>query len=310
MTTVEKVGQMALFAGDVSWDTLMLVSSELPGPDEKALVSTCIDSVGGVAANAAMACAKAGTSVRLLSVVGDDAAGGWVRQQLADLGISTHLDAADGPTARAVILLDSDGEKRLLLYPGSGMYPRAASVEAVDLTSVSWLHTALYDVGCAATLIDRCRRADIGWSIDLEPATIPSDRDALRPALRGCDTVFVNDQAWTVLGADAAAWLESLQVRWIVRTRGPAGARLLSDEDDIAVAAPDLSEPVRDTTGAGDALAGWYVTGRLGGQPPLAALRRAVIAASWSVRNLGTSTAFPTRSQLDMILGSAPQEKE
>lgn len=287
-----------MFVGDVGWDTAVLARTALPEPDEKVLAELCADGVGGVAANAAAACARAGIRTTLCSTVGNDLFAPIIRDTLRSEGIAVTLDEGDGPTTRAIILLDHTGEKRLLLYPGSGMYPHHATVTAVDLSEKPWIHTALYDLETGSHLIARCREAGSPWSIDLEPATIPADFDRLANALDGCNTVFVNQRAVSVIGAGAVDRLLAAGVDHVVETLGPAGARVTSGSGSTGYRPPNNAEPVRDTTGAGDALAGWYVAGRVRGLPPGDAVRQGVAAASWSVRTIGTTNSYPTEREL------------
>lgn len=288
----------ALFVGDISWDTTLVVD-HLPGPDEKVVASVFVDSIGGVTANAAIACSLAGTSSTLVTGIGSDIAGrsAIAAAEKTGLMVNAHV-SPDRSTCRAVITLDNSGEKRLVLAPGAAMYPPLSAVQELDLDDVTWVHTALYDLDAAATLIQRCRERSVPWSIDLEPATIPAALDELQPHLHGCTTVFANLRAAQRLGPSMAEDLSHLGVRELVQTLGPDGARLTSDRQVTAVPAPNVSAPVRDTTGAGDALAGWFVSERVAGRAAEVALRTAVDAASYTVRLHGASASYPTRRAL------------
>lgn len=288
----------ALFIGDVSWDTTVL-APRMPEPDEKVLAELCVDAVGGVAANSAVACAMAGTDVVFYSTVADDAGGESVASALEHLGLTARLETTGGATARAIIMLDDGGEKRLFLYQGHRMYPSVAAAATLPLDGVRWMHTAVYDAESAATIITRCSEASIPWSIDLEPATIPRDLALLSPHLDGCQTVMVNARASAAVGPDVVERLFALGVKEVVETRGPDGVRMHRPGIEATdVRPPALASPVRDTTGAGDAFAGWYVAERVRGSSIELALQRAVSAASHSVQFLGTSASYPMRSEI------------
>jgi ribokinase len=186
--------QAALFVGDVSLD-LTLRIPRVPEPDEKLFVDAIAEAPGGVVANAAVAAARAGVAVRLLAHLGADPASDAVQARLADSGVGVETDAGEGALCRATILVDRDGEKRLLLYPGQSMYPTGAQIQDIDLRRVGWVHTAAYDIEAAALLAARCREAGIPWSVDLEPATFPDGIAVLEPVLRGGGTVFCNARA-------------------------------------------------------------------------------------------------------------------
>lgn len=296
-----------LFVGDVSWDTTV-VAPELPEPDEKIVVDACLDAVGGVAANAAAACALAGADVLLCSSVGDDTAGAAVKADLARIGLPAQLETTLGPTARAVIILDAAGEKRLFLYQGDRMYPSADGLATISLDGVRWVHTALYDRAAAATLLRRCRADGIPWSIDLEPATIPVDLSDLAEHLIGCAVAIINSRAAAMLGADPVGLLRSLGVHTVIETLGGRGVRVHEQgADAVAVIPAPLAGPVRDTTGAGDAFAGWLVAGLLRGSSLLASAEEAVRAATLSVQSVGTIASYPTRADLIDSLQPSPE---
>lgn len=291
---------LAMFVGDVSWDTT-IVAARLPELDEKVIVEVSIDAVGGVAANSAAACALAGADVLLVSIVGNDMFGVAVKNDLASRQLNSTLVTTSGATTRAFIILDSTGfgEKRLFLYPGDRMYPSLHQVEALELTNVDWVHTALYDLPASAELISRCRKNSIPWSIDLEPATIPDDFPQLGQHLDGCSFVIVNSRAANVLGAEVVGRLRALGAQTIIETLGPDGARVNQANNTTITIPPQLPMgKVRDTTGAGDAFAGWLVSGMLQGTSIEEATNQAVAAASLSVQRLGSVSSYPTREEM------------
>jgi len=296
----------ALFVGDVSWDTTVL-APRMPEADEKVLASLCADSAGGVTANSAVACFRAGADVAFYSTVGADVAGEAVTADLARQGLAVTLETTPGATARAVILLDADGEKRLFLYQGDRMYPSATTTATLPLDDVRWMHTALYDAESASVLIARCRDASVPWSIDLEPATIPDDLAALAGHIDGCEAVIVNVRAVEAIGPRAVERLHELGAVSVIETLGPDGARSSSRSGDVVeVRPPDFADPVRDTTGAGDAFAGWFIAERLRGTANHVALQRAVEAASFSVRRIGAIASYPYPADLRGEAAASP----
>jgi ribokinase len=291
----------ALFVGDISVDLTMTID-HVPVPDEKVHVASAAEAAGGVVANAAVAAAHAGAAVTLLVQVGHDTAGRLAVEGVAAAGVSVRAGHADGGTCRVVILIEPHGEKRLLLYPGSSMYPSAGQVRSESLAGVGWVHTAAYDSQAAIALAERCRAGAIPWSIDLEPATIPDAVEGISAFVAGAETVFVNSRAAARLGSDAAGRLFAMGARAVVLTHGPDGAELVG-ADGRRYAAPAPPAQVVDTTGAGDCLAGWFVAGRLAGLAEDVALGRAVIAATLSCRRVGAQSSFPTPDEVARACG-------
>ncbi|KJF19298.1 carbohydrate kinase family protein [Rhodococcus sp. WS3] len=290
--------QRALFVGDISWDTTVVVP-HLPGPDEKVVASSLVENVGGVTTNAAIACSRAGTLVTLTTTVGADMAGSSALSAVESTGvILTATTVPNRATCRAIITLDSAGEKRLVLAPNAAMYPALSQLNRMNVAGSAWMHTALYDLDAAAVAIDRARIASVPWSIDLEPATIPAYLDELEPHLRGCTTVFANSRTGRRLGDSMVGDLLRLGVHEVVETLGPHGAVLTTSDRVTPVTPPKSIGPVLDTTGAGDALAGWFVSDRVEGKSAVDALRTAVDAASYTVQFHGASSSYPTRCTL------------
>ena len=302
MTATACPVKSALFVGDCGWDTSVFVD-RMPEPDEKLFTSGMVESAGGVAANAAVACVRAGVPARAWLGLGDDAAGQAVRAQLGHERVTVVATCVPGPTCRCVIILEPGGEKRLLLSPGVSMYPDVELVRTANLDGVGWMHTVVYDPLTSGEVVARCRERGIPWSLDLEPATFEAGIGALGASLRGAAVVFCNSRAAARLGPDPAATLAAFGVEAVVLTCGAAGA-VWQRGAERAVAAPDQaidSGPIIDTTGAGDCLAAWFIAETLCGANPATALRSAVAAATLSCSAAGAQPAFPTRATLDAV---------
>lgn len=285
----------ALFAGDVSID-LTMRCSHVPAPDEKVHVNAAVEAPGGVAANAAVACALAGTATTLMIATGDDEPGERIVSKLQAYGVTVDTSVRAGPTCRVVVLVEPHGEKRLLLYPGVSMYPARKQIADMSLHDVGWFHTAVYHIPNAEAMVERCREQRIPWSLDLEPSTFPGGIGTLSKLIDGAAAVFCNLRASAAIGPDAAGQLLQMGAASVVETMGHDGARLRSTEGFYHVPAPRVA--VIDTTGAGDCFAGWYVAERLQGESPEQALRTAVEAAAMSCRRLGAQSSYPSRAQL------------
>jgi ribokinase len=282
----------ALFVGDVGLDTTLVVD-HVPAADEKIVSDFWAEAPGGVAANASCAARLAGARSRLVCQVGDDRAGRACLAALDDAGVAVTAAVVPGSTGRAIIVLDADGEKRLVLVPGVSLYPTLKQVRDADLDGVRWAHTAPYELQAATALAERCRIAGIPWSLDLEPATLAGGLEALDACLDGASVVFCNQAAARLLGHPAEQRLLGRGVRSVVLSRGSDGATWVDPQDRWDVAAPALDAAVVDTTGAGDCLAGWFVGATIAGSPPPQALAAATAAASASCTRFGAQASYP-----------------
>ncbi|MDV3125767.1 carbohydrate kinase family protein [Mycobacterium sp. 21AC1] len=300
----------ALFVGDASWDTC-IVAERLPDGDEKVVVNHLVDGPGGVAANSAMAFVRTGAPAEICTATGDDLAATEIVTGLEETGLTVTAERLRGKSSRAVTVLTdgSGGEKRLFLAPGAAMYPSPAAVRAIQLENVGWVHTALYDLTAGLELADRCRQAGIRLSIDLEPATIPADVSELAPVLQGCAAVMVNRRARSKLPPDGLHWLIGLVEGEVIETLDADGVRINTSDGSHIINAPKLAQDPVDTTGAGDAFAGWYIAERMVGHSPLEAAEIAVTAATYSVQRLGTYPSYPDRNELATFRGNRINRK-
>lgn len=286
-----------VFVGDIGLDTEVRLDY-IPAPDEKVVAAALAEGPGGVVTNAAVAAARAGAQVDLFISTGDDDAGRSLPHRLAGLGVAVHVDVSPEHTCRAVILIDRDGEKRVMLSPAAAMYPSRKTVGGIDLDDTGWVHTAAYDRESAALLLSRCRSRGIPVSIDLEPATMPGGFGDVEKLLGDCHTVFLNERARAVIGPDAVARVLRSGAAEVVETLGPQGIRFHTAAATVVIPVPALDRPVVDTTGAGDALAGWHAARRVRGDSPADALMLAVAAAGLSVCSSGGIASFPTADEV------------
>lgn len=287
---------VALFVGDTSLDTTVRVD-HLPVADEKVFATELTDSIGGVVTNAAIACLRTGAATRLVSCIGTDPAGVECLAQGQRLGIDFRPEIQQGPANRAIITVAQDGEKRLVLVPGSGMYPSTTTCEQIPLDDVAWVHTAAYEREAAGALVARCAEAGVPWSIDLEPATFGAGIESLAEHINGAAVVFCNARASRAIGPHSAEVLRDMGARAVVLTEGSRGARWHTAEDTYTAPVPSDASVV-DTTGAGDCLAGSFIGLFAETGDPRAALHYAVRAASRSCAMFGGHRSYVTRREL------------
>ena len=92
---------------------------------------------GGKGANQAVAAAKLGSEVVMVSCVGDDLFGGNTRRNLADLGIDArHVRVVPGLSSGvAPIFVEPNGENRILIVKGANdaLGPQDVEAAAADL---------------------------------------------------------------------------------------------------------------------------------------------------------------------------------
>ncbi|BDZ37533.1 carbohydrate kinase family protein [Microbacterium suwonense] len=226
----------------------------------------CTDETpGGSPANVALALARLGRASRLLTQLGDDVHGQWIRHWLEGSGV--ELTVADSTrTATATARLDQSGSAQYSF----DMEWRLGVDVARPVTLSRGLHPAVVHTGSIATflapgadvvcrLLDGFRRTSlITYDPNVRPALLEDRADARSRAeafVTVADLVKASDEdlAWLYPGADpldsARRWL-SQGPSVVVVTRGAEGAVAVAAAGAVQV----QGRPVRvvDTVGAGD----------------------------------------------------------
>jgi ribokinase len=286
--------QRLTIIGDVSVDIVLGPLQSWPRIGTETLMERSELRAGGSAANAALAASYLGSTSRLLSVVGDDAAGVWLREQLCDLGAS--LEVCPAATTLSVGLIHSCGERTFFTTRGhleqlsyELVRPRLAPApagRAAALLSGVFLTPLLR--GSYPRLIDDL--AALGYQVALDTNWPPQDWSAALRAEVGrwiskCDHVLLNDLEVRSLADEpdlqrAIARLTPLlkpAATLVVKT-GASGAMGVEQGRRVECSAPQVE--IFDTIGAGDSFNAGYLLARLEGADLATSVARGCRAAS------------------------------
>jgi ribokinase len=269
--------------------------------------------LGGSAAIVACGLARLGVATALVSVVGNDNYGEFVRQKLAEAGVITRWLRTDPTLATGLtVVLSAPGDRAILTFPGTIPALRADHIDLAELSDARHVHVASpflqpqLTVGLPEVLAE-LRHG--GATVSLDPNWDPTGEwTAVTPLRPHIDVLLPNDAELRALGdgaslADAARSFTAHGVT-VVAKCGPDGGRLW---------APDGSEhhvlttptQVVDTTGAGDSFDAGYLAARLNGLDPATCLAYAVAAGSLSTRAAGGTASQATWSEVVAAVASA-----
>jgi fructokinase len=271
---------------------------------------------GGGPFNVAVAAARLGASVRLLTDLGEDAQGILIRAHAERSGVEV-IAAGRGETSEARARVGADGSAeyafRVRWDPHAELLRRAAPPRALVIGSLG----AILDPGSLVIdqALDRFPKALVGYDPNIRPAFI-QDAAAVRRRVaelaRRSSLVKLSDDdaAWLAPDRDPVEMARALSASGpalVVLTRGPAGLLLIGRGVEVEVPAPRVT--VSDTVGAGDTvLASLMVALAPGGRDGLEVMaadrvgldvlgHMAVAAAAITVSRVGADP--PTKSELE-----------
>jgi ribokinase len=263
---------------------------------------------GGKGANQAVAAAKLGASVLMVSKVGDDMFADNTIKNLAGFGVDTkYVTRAKGRSSGvAPIMVEPSGENSILIVKGANADLSPADIEqaAEDLKACSLILLQLeIPVETVYAAIEFGKRH--GVQTLLNPAPAVPDLDPQR--IRNATFLTPNETELAILSglpvgteAEIEAAARSLMangIETIIVTMGSRGAMLLTAKS-VKRIAPVRVTPV-DTTGAGDAFVGSFARYYVAGESLDAALDKAVRYAADSITRRGTQKAYATEAEFE-----------
>jgi ribokinase len=284
---------------------LVTYVNRMPKPGETLEAPSFEMGHGGKGANQAVAAAKLGADVMMLTKVGDDMFADNTIRNLAALGIDTkHVTKVAGRSSGvAPIMVDANGENSILIVKGANNDLLPADIEAAadDLKACDLILLQLeIPVETVYAAIQFGKRHGVKTLLNPAPALPDLDADRVKDA-----TFLVpNETELAILSghpvgtveeiADAARSLIAKGVGTVIVTMGGRGA-LLVTPDGATPIAPVAVTPV-DTTGAGDAFIGCFARYYAAGDGLETALGKAARYAADSITRRGTQKAYATES--------------
>jgi sulfofructose kinase len=255
-------------------------------------------STGGMACNAAVQAARLGCNAHLLSALGDDPEGRFLRRTLTRAGVKTRRIALSRelPTTIAVILVAKGGGERRFIVPDRRALERKAP--DLDLALIDRRTLLLVDGHFSRQALRAVRRArDVG-------ATVIGDFSRPRPAylelLPHVDFPIVPLEFAEAYGeGDPKRALRMLRERFggsPVVTMGGEGGFYLRGGRTRRYRAHRVA--VRDTTGAGDAFHGAFAAGLYHGMDFEGSIALAARAAAICCTALGGTSRLLDREEM------------
>lgn len=264
---------------------------------------------GGKGFNMAVASHLAGAKVNVIMKVGLDVFGEAAIRRLTDLGLPTDgvYQTSDAPSGAGVVLLIPSGANAIALDPGANHALNFAEIDASHNT-IQMSNILLASMEVLPNVIQHAfsiaRARDV--TTILNPAPVPNR--PLEPTLLTVTDILTpnESEAQALTGipltsdssvTEAAAQLLNLGVKAVVMTLGARGAYYTTGKTSGFVPAPQVKAV--DTSGAGDAFNGGLAVALAEGQDLPAAVSFAIALSTLKVTRRGTSSAMPTRHEIE-----------
>jgi ribokinase len=264
---------------------------------------------GGKGANQAVAAAKLGADVMMVTRVGDDAFADNTIANFRRFGIDTkHVEKVPGCSSGvAPIFVEPSGENSILIIKGANAHLTPAEVDraAEDLKRCDLilmqlevpLETVYHTIAFAARHgIETILNPAPAVPLDLEQISTLTFLTPNQTELALLTGLPVGDEAEAVT---AARSLIARGIRTVIVTLGSRGA-LLVTADAVDHIAP-VSVTPKDTTGAGDAFIGSFARFYAESRAVKASLTRAARYAADSITKPGTQTSYATAAEFAAI---------
>jgi 5-dehydro-2-deoxygluconokinase len=283
-------------------------------------VRTFAKSLGGSPTNVAVAAARLGRRAAVITKVGQDGFGDYVRRALAEFGVDARWVSTDPVLRTPIVFCEVHPPDRfpLLFYREPKAPDMCLTTSDLDMAAIAdaplfWTTgTGLSDEPSrSATLaaLDARKGREITVH-DLDHRTMfwRTGEDArrwAREALRRATVVVGNtDEAEMATGLrdprTAAAALLEMGPRLAIVKRGGEGAYARTARDEVSVRA--VAIPVLNGLGAGDAFGGALCHGLLAGWPLARTLGVANAAGAIVASRLACADAMPTLSEIEALL--------
>jgi ribokinase len=268
---------------------------------------------GGKGANQAVAAAKLGADVLMLSKVGDDMFADNTLANFKRFGIDTQfVQRVPGVSSGvAPIFVQSNSHNSILIVKGANAHLKPADIDAAQsaLRDCTLIVLQLeIDLGTVYYAIEFAKTN--GIPVLLNPA--PAIAGLSRERLSQLDFFIPNETELALITGKpvdgpetallAARVLVEEGVRHVIVTLGDKGALYVGEEGEFRVEGHKVD--ARDTTGAGDAFIGCFAHHWSRDGDMRHAMTQAVAYSACSVTGRGTQSSYPDAATFAQFLAS------
>ena len=282
-------------------------------------VKTFAKSLGGSATNVAVAAARLGHRSAVITRVGDDGFGAYIRAALEGFGVDPRWVSTDPDlrTPLAFCEIFPPDNFPILFYrqpkaPDINISTEDLDLEAIEAVPLYWMTgTGLSDEPSRSTTLTALRQRSVGitvFDLDHRPMLWESREETerwYREALQYVKVAVGNQEEVEVaVGTgdpfDASAALLDLGLDLAIVKRGSEG--VLARTAEGVVEAHPIEVEIVNGLGAGDAFGGALCHGLLSGWDPETMIRYANAAGAIVASRLACADDMPTREEVEQLL--------
>ena len=289
-----------------STNTDMVVKTErFPLPGETILGGSFFMHAGGKGANQAVAAARLGGAVTLVTKLGNDIFGeqsvaGFKKEKINTDFVFVEENAASGT---ALIIVNEEGENSIVVAPGANAALMPADINRVfNLKEAAIILMQLeIPMQTVAHVAKRAKANQQKLILNPAPARLLDDE-----LLNGLFMITPNETEASLLtgiqvedessASRAADLFLQKGIQQVIITMGRRGAYFQNDSSGFMIPAPIVK--AMDTTAAGDVFNGAIAVALNEKMDWKQALSFAVQAASISVTRMGAQSSIPTRVEM------------
>lgn len=308
-------------------------------------VASFAKSVGGCPTNIAVGTARLGLKSALITRVGDEQMGRFIREQLAREGVETAGIVTDPERLTALVLLSVENDKSFPLIFYRDNCADAAldegdidedfirSARAVLVTGTHFARPESNKAQRKAMRIAREAGAKVVFDIDYRPNLwglaghdagdsryIASDvvSEKLRSVLPECDLIVGTEEEVLIAAgtediSSALKTIRSLSPAVIVLKRGPMGCIVydgaIPDDLEDGIVGQGFPIEVYNVLGAGDAFMSGFLRGWLRGESHQTSATWANACGAFAVSRLLCAPEIPTWDELQFFLEKGSPER-
>lgn len=290
-----------------SCNTDMVIKADrLPIPGETVLGGTFFMNPGGKGANQAVAAARMGGTVTLISKTGNDVFGKQSRILYDSENIKTDYIFSDPnyPSGVALITVDAAGENCIVVASGANanLFPSDIDKAHQEIEESNLVLMQLeIPIDTVEYVAEIASKKDIKVILNPAPARALSDK-----LLKNIYIIIPNRSEAEILSGIkvtdidkarmAADIISAKGVNIVVITLGSEGA-LIKEYDDYHFVEAVKVEAM-DTTAAGDVFCGSVCVGLAEGKSIIEAVKLAARAAAITVTRMGAQSSIPYRTEI------------